>query len=357
MKMIGHSKTVNLVVSLVMAILLSAYVLSTRSTTTNGSGSGNFSTLVPEKRATLSVPLNLQFDSDKYVIVGAPSSVKVGIEGSIALVAAAQNRNDIQASADLRGLGVGKHTVKLALRGVNASLTSTVTPQTITVTIARRKTATVPVKVTYDHTKIASGYAVSGTSVDPKSVKISGPKANVEAVTSIEAAISLDNNTKSTVNKSVKLVARDKNGAAVEVNIDGNSANVTLNVGPEDSKKLSLSATLKNANGANYTVTFDPKTVTAYGASDILNSISSLSVPVDVANITSKTTVSVDLPDQTGIDHYSVTKVQATVTPATDSSTSSSSSSSSSADSSSTSSSSSSSSESSSQSSSSSSQK
>lgn len=50
MKKIGQSKIVNLVVSLVIAILLAAYVSSTKQgTATNNGGSTNFSTLIPEK--------------------------------------------------------------------------------------------------------------------------------------------------------------------------------------------------------------------------------------------------------------------------------------------------------------------
>ncbi|GMA70340.1 hypothetical protein GCM10025879_15860 [Leuconostoc litchii] len=324
MKKIGQSKIVNLVVSLVIAILLATYVSSTKQgTSTSSGGSTNFSTLIPEKRATLKVPLNLQVDSDKYVVIGAPSTVKVGIEGSGPLVTAAQSHNDIQASVDLRSLGVGKHNVKVALRGVNSSLTSTITPQTVTVTIAQKKSAKLPVQVNFDKSKVATGYAVNDTVSDPKNVTISGPKANIEAVSYIDAKVTLDNNVKKSITQSVQLVARDKDGNAVEVNFSDKTANITLDVEPEDSKKLNLSATIKNGNSDDYSVTFDPKTVTAYGSSDILKSIDTINIPVDVTDISSKTTRTIKVPVQTGIVEYNVTSVKVTITPTTTSSTSS----------------------------------
>ncbi|MDC2806750.1 YbbR-like domain-containing protein [Leuconostoc suionicum] len=326
MKKIGQSKIVNLVVSLVIAILLAAYVSSTKQgTATNSGGSTNFSTLIPEKRATLKVPLNLQVDSDKYVVIGAPSTVKVGIEGSGPLVTAAQSHNDIQASVDLRSLGVGKHNVKVALRGVNSSLTSTVTPQTVTVTISQKKSAKLPVQVSFDKSKIATEYAVGDTTSDPKNVTISGPKANVEAVSYVDANVSLDSGVKQSVSQSVKLVARDKDGNAVEVNFSDPTANVTLDIEPEDSKKMNLSATINNGDSDDYTITFDPKTVTAYGSSDILKSVDTINIPVDVADISNKTTRTIEIPTQTGIVEYSVSKVKVTITPSNTSSTSSSS--------------------------------
>ena len=66
MKKIGQSKIVNLAIAFVIAILLSSYVLSTRSTKSSSNGSNNFSTIIPEKKATLKVALNVQFDNDKY---------------------------------------------------------------------------------------------------------------------------------------------------------------------------------------------------------------------------------------------------------------------------------------------------
>ncbi|QEA58684.1 hypothetical protein FGL74_02640 [Leuconostoc koreense] len=326
MKKIGQSKIVNLVISLVIAILLAAYVSSTKQgTATNSGGSTNFSTLIPEKRATLKVPLNLQVDSDKYVVIGAPSTVKVGIEGSGPLVTAAQSHNDIQASVDLRSLGVGKHNVKVALRGVNSSLTSTVTPQTVTVTISQKKATKLPVQVSFDKSKIATGYIVGATTSNPKNVTISGPTDNVEAVSYVDAEVSLDSGVKESLSQSVKLVARDKDGNAVEVNISDPTANVRLDIEPEDNKKMNLSATINNGDSNDYTVTFDPKTVTAYGSSDILKSVDTISIPVDVGDISSKTTRTLEIPTQTGIVEYNVSKVKVTITPSNTSSTSSSS--------------------------------
>lgn len=314
MKKIGQSKIVNLEISLLIALLLFAYVISTKSGVANSRGADNFSTLIPEKKATLKIPLNLQFDSDRYVAIGAPTTVQVSIEGAGALISAAQSRNDIQASADLRGLAPGKHTVTIALRGVNSSLTSTVDPQKITVTIAKRTTTTLPVNVTYDKNAIAKGYTVSDTSVDPKRVTISGPKTNVESVATVIARVPLQNGVKDTVTQSTRLVALDKNGNEVEVGFSQRVVNVTVNIAPEDSKKLQLNATIKNGDASQYQVTFDPKNVTAFGSSDILNAMNSISVPVDVANIQNQGTVKINLPSIDGIVRYDSPTVTANVT-------------------------------------------
>ncbi|WP_294977109.1 CdaR family protein [uncultured Leuconostoc sp.] len=313
MKKVKQSKIVNLSIAFVIAILLSSYVSSTRSTRSAGSDSNNFSTLIPEKKATLKVALNVQFDNDKYVVIGAPTTVQVDIEGSGALVSAAKSRNDIQASIDLRGLKAGKRTATVALRGVNASLTSTVNPQKITVTIARKTSATVPVNVSYNKDNIAKGYTASEPTTNPKNVTISGPKSNVDAVTSVAARLNLPSGVKESLTRTAQLVALDKDGNTVEVNFSRQTVDATLAIAPEDSKRLTLNASVKNGESNNYQITFDPKTVTAYGSSDILNAMDNISVSVDISNIRDGGTVNAKLPSIDGIVRYDKTDVTATV--------------------------------------------
>ncbi|GAP02309.1 uncharacterized secreted protein, YBBR Bacillus subtilis homolog [Fructobacillus pseudoficulneus] len=310
--------------SFLMALLIAAYVLSTKPSY-SGSNSGNqYSSLLPEKKATISAPLTVQFNSDDYVIVGAPSAVSVGLQGSSALVTAAQGHNEIQAVADLRGLGVGQHTVNVALTGVSSSLTATVNPQTVTVTLAEKDSAKKDVQVQYDSSKIASGYQVSNATADVKSVTVTGPKDNVDAVDHVGADVSLDKNTKSNVNQTAKLTAYDKNNEPVQVTLSQQTTKVSLTITGSSSSSSSSGSTSKSVNlvaqaasGSldNYTITMSPNTVTIYGSSDTLNSISSIPVNIDVSNITGKVTKTIGLTKPSGVDSLSDQSVQVTISP------------------------------------------
>ncbi|MDF7626501.1 CdaR family protein [Lactobacillaceae bacterium L1_55_11] len=313
MKNWTNSKVINLVFSLFLALLLSAYVLSTQSSSRNNKD--EFTSILPEKRANLTVALGLQYDSDQYVVVGAPASVNISVHGPAAIVTATQGHNDIQAVADLRDLGVGQHSVKVAVKGVNTSLTSTVNPQTVQVTIAKKTSEKRNIKVTYDDSKLASGYSVGSVSASPKSIGISGPKANVDSVAYIAAAVDLPNNTKSTVTQNVKLVALDSNGEPVEVKLSQQTADATVTVNNEPSKKLNLSATVSGGDSSNFDIAFSPKTVTAYGSSDTLNGIDHIDVPVDVSDVSRQKVSQVKLSKPNGVDSLSDDSVQVTVTP------------------------------------------
>lgn len=327
MKKLASSKIINVIFSLLLALLLAAYVLSIKNYS-NSNSSNSYSSLVPQKKATLTVPLTFQYNSDDYVIVGGSSSVSVNVQGSSALVTAAKNHNDITASADLRGLGAGQHTVNVALSGVNSSLTAAASPQTVTVTLAEKNSAKKNVQVNYDESKLANGYSVTDTSTDVKSVTVTGPKTNVDAVSYVGADVSLDKNTKANVTQSVKLTPYDKDGNVVQASLSQTKANVKLTVSQsQSSKKVSLEAQASAGTASDYEISFDPSSVTIYGTSDTLSSINSLPVSLDLSNISSKTTKSVTLDKPTGVDQLSDQKVSVTITPKSSSSSSSSSSS------------------------------
>ncbi|MBS9334869.1 hypothetical protein LQZ24_02295 [Fructobacillus sp. M1-13] len=315
MKKLGSSKWINIIFSLLLAILLAAYVLSIKNYSNNNS-SNQYSSLIPEKKETVSVPLTFRYNSDDYVIVGGPSSISVNLQGSSALVTAAKNHNDISASADLRSLGAGQHTVNVALSGVSSSLTATPSPQTVQVTLAEKSSAKKDVKVQYDSDKLAEGYTVSDTSTDVKSVTVSGPKENVDAVDYVGADVSLNSNTKATVSTTAKLVAYDKNGDPVQVSLSQTQANVKLTINQSQySKKVKLQAQATAGSLDNFDLTLDPSTVTIYGSSDTLNNIDSLTVPLDLSDISKKTTKSISLDKPSGVDQLSDQKVSVTITP------------------------------------------
>lgn len=325
MKKLASSKIINVIFSLLLALLLAAYVLSIKNYS-NSNSSNSYSSLVPQKKATLTVPLTFQYNSDDYVIVSGSSSVSVNVQGSSALVTAAKNHNDITASADLRGLGAGQHTVNVALSGVNSSLTAAASPQTVTVTLAEKNSAKKNVQVNYDESKLANGYSVTDTSTDVKSVTVTGPKTNVDAVSYVGADVSLDKNTKANVTQSVKLTPYDKDGNVVQASLSQTKANVKLTVSQsQSSKKVSLEVQASAGTASDYEISFDPSSVTIYGTSDTLSSINSLPVSLDLSNILSKTTKSVTLDKPTGVDQLSDQKVSVTITPKSSSSSSSSS--------------------------------
>ncbi|CAH1852696.1 YbbR-like domain-containing protein [Convivina intestini] len=309
-----NSKILNLIFSLFLAVLLSAYVLSTQSASRNGNN--EFTSILPEKKINLTVPLNLQYNNDEYVVVGAPTSVSLAVHGPAALVTTTQSHNDIQAVADLRDLGVGQHTVKLAVKGVNSALTSTVSPQTVNVTIAKKTSEKRKIKINYDDSKLAQGYSVVNSVINPKTVTVSGPKSNVDAVDHVTAEVELAKDTKTNVNQTVKLVAYDRNGTLVEVQLSNRTAEINLTVNNSDaSKKVDLVADPSDGDANNFSITLGAKTVTIYGASDTLSNVDQIKVPVDLSQITEKTTLHVDLPKQQGINRYSESTVEVTVTP------------------------------------------
>ena len=124
------------IVSLVLAILLFIYVTGSKSSDTRQSSqNGQNTALMANKTQTLKIPLEVESNSEKYVVTGFPQYVKIKITGPSALVTTTANTQNFKVYADLTKLGTGKHEVRLKASGLNKELSYTITPAKIKVNI------------------------------------------------------------------------------------------------------------------------------------------------------------------------------------------------------------------------------
>ncbi|WP_141604059.1 CdaR family protein [Terrilactibacillus laevilacticus] len=122
-------------ISLFTAILLYAFVSSTEQPS-NGSqanllGDNQQSTSMTEK-------LDVKFDSNRYVITGAPDSVKLEIKGPSDKILKAKLLNSKSASINLTGKKAGTYNVKVETDGFPSGLKVVSVPDSITVTLQKK---------------------------------------------------------------------------------------------------------------------------------------------------------------------------------------------------------------------------
>ncbi|HEY4399128.1 MAG TPA: CdaR family protein [Lactobacillaceae bacterium] len=332
MKKWSQSRIFNLLIALLLAVVLSAYVSSTSQNTARTRSNGSFTNLVSQKTQTLTVDLNLLYDDSDYVVVGAPSTVKVTLKGPEALVTTVVNRDSVVANLDLRQLKAGQHTVNVSINGVASDLTATAQPATVTVTLSPKLTRSVPVTLNYNDKNIAAGYRVQDATTDPTEVNVTGPEANVQSVDHVEATLSIPDGTNATFSDNAALEAVDAAGNKVDVNISPKTVTGTLTIGDADSKSIPVTFTTSNGDAADYTIKADPANITIYGDASALAGVQNIAIPVDLNDITKKTTQDVTLKAPDGIERLSKKTVTVTITPKQKASSSSSSASSSSKD-------------------------
>lgn len=128
------------------------------------------------KTQTLKIPLEVESNSEKYVVTGFPQYVKIKITGPSALVTTTANTQNFKVYADLTKLGTGKHEVRLKASGLNKELSYTITPAKIKVNIQSRNTATVPVEVRLSSKTLMVAIRLERLKPHWKRSRLPGPK-------------------------------------------------------------------------------------------------------------------------------------------------------------------------------------
>lgn len=230
------------IITLIFAVLLFVYVNGSKlDNVRHGSDNGKSSILTSNKKKTISMPLELSVNSDRYVVSGYPQNVKVAIKGPAALVTTTANTQNFKISADLTSLGAGKHKVKLTQSGLNNDLSYQIKPKTITVDIQTRRTVTVPVNVLLSQKEIATGYKLGKATTSAQTATITGSVSEVNKVDRVVASINVAKDTKADINKRATLQAIDENGNTVSVVITPQTTSVVVPVTSDDSSSSSSS--------------------------------------------------------------------------------------------------------------------
>lgn len=242
-KLFFKSHTFLRISALVLAILLFVYVNGEKLQNVRDSDSGNSSTLTSTVKKTITVPLNVNVNSDKYVVTGYPANVKVTITGPAALVTTTSNTQNFKIAADLSKLGTGTHKVKLKETGINKDLSYAIDPSTITVTIATRKTVTLPVDIQVNSDQLPDSYKVGKATSSIDSVKVTGASADISKINRIIASVTIPKNTKSDLSRKVTLQAIDSNGNTVNVVISPSTTTVKVPISHDSNGSSSESKT------------------------------------------------------------------------------------------------------------------
>ncbi|KRO08240.1 hypothetical protein IV59_GL001286 [Paucilactobacillus hokkaidonensis] len=208
----------------------------------HGSDNGKNSILTSNKKKTISMPLELNVNSDRYVVTGYPQNVKIAINGPSALVTTTANTQNFKISADLTALGAGKHKITLKPSGLNSDISYQIDPKTITVDIQKRKTVTVPVNVVLSQKKVADGYKLGKATASAQTATITGSVDEVSKVDRVIASVNVTNDSKKDINKRVTLQAVDQKGNTVSVVITPQTTNVVVPITSDDDSSSSSSS-------------------------------------------------------------------------------------------------------------------
>lgn len=286
-------------IALGCALWLFFYVSTPGVGSTRDTNQSNTSTVT--KKVTLTVPLQLQADVNKYYITGYPENVKITIEGPSALVTATKNTQNFNLYLNLKDLSIGQHRVQVKESGLNSELTYSIKPKYVDVNIQHRVTKKFAVQVDYNKESLATGYEAGKTDISPETVTVTGASSEISKIDKVIVKPILPKGIKSTFDQEVLVQALDKNGKTVNVTLDPQTVHVKIPISIQ-SKQVSINLKQQgNSNNSSFSLESDVKSIRIFGTQDQIDAINdSVDIPIDVSDVTGNTKKSIDLGNALG---------------------------------------------------------
>ena len=304
-----NKKNTLVFLSLILALLLFFYV-------------SNQSTIVDSAAEVLkNQKVEATYNKEAYVIEGIPETADVTLIGRTVDLYLAKQLSTGTVSVDLSDLKEGTHKVNLDYDSPINSVTYKLDPSTITVNVypkvSQTKTITIDV---INKDKLDSRLSIQSVTLDKEEVIIKGSDNdnslhNINDVATVKALVDIGNlvDPEAGVNtlKDVKLVAYDKYGNVVDVeivpdrvtasiNIESYSGEAKIKVIPKNIDKIAFGKAISS-------ISTSVNTVNIYGDEEVVSNYvnSYIPVEVDVAGLSDSKTYTVTFPKPEGIREVS----------------------------------------------------
>ena len=305
-----NKKNTLVFISLFMALLLFFYV------------DNQASTVIDSAAEVLhNQTVEATYNKEAYVVEGIPETADVTLIGRTVDLYLAKQLSTGKVSVDLSNLKEGTHKVDLSYESSINSVTYKLDPSSITVNVypkvSQTKTVTIDV---INKDKLDSKLSVQSVTLDKEEVIIKGTddeksSHNINKVATVKALVDVGSivDPKAGVNTvdKVKLVAYDKYGNVVDVeivpetvtatvNIESYSGTAKLKVIPKNIDKISFGKAISS-------ITTSVNEISIYGDQETVNKYSESYIPieVDVAGLTDNKTYTVVVPKPEGIREVS----------------------------------------------------
>lgn len=265
--------------------------------------------------------VDVTYNKEAYIIEGLPETADVTLIGRTVDLYLAKQLSTGKVSVDLSNLKEGTHKVDLSYESSINSVTYKLDPSSITVNVypkvSQTKTVTIDV---INKDKLDSKLSVQSVTLDKEEVIIKGTddeksSHNINKVATVKALVDVGSivDPKAGVNTvdKVKLVAYDKYGNVVDVeivpetvtatvNIESYSGTAKLKVIPKNIDKISFGKAISS-------ITTSVNEISIYGDQETVNKYSESYIPieVDVAGLTDNKTYTVVVPKPEGIREVS----------------------------------------------------
>ncbi|MGM0830990.1 MAG: CdaR family protein [Bacillota bacterium] len=261
------------------------------------------------------VPLEVFYDRENLEVSGLPDTVNVTVEGSKAIVQQAKQVKDFRVYVDLNDIGIGEHQVDINIDNISEKLDVKLDPNFVNISVQEKVTEEFTIEPQFNESILSNGYEAEGLAVDPKTVKVTGSKDEVERIAYVIATLDLDEEINENVTREARVQVLDREYNKLDVQIDPEVVDVTVSV---VNKSKSVPVTIKQKDSLPEgttleSISVEPKEATIFGRQDVLDTVEELLAEIDLSKITKDSTITVPLALQDGLNKVAPEEVKVKV--------------------------------------------
>ncbi|WP_462412615.1 CdaR family protein [Neobacillus sp. Marseille-QA0830] len=274
---------------------------------------------VPSQQSTAvvqDVPVKVYYDTENLVVSGIPNTVDVTLKGPITHVQSAKALRNFEVYVNLTGAKIGRQQAKIQIKDLSDKLKATIKPSSVSVTVQEKISKQYSVEPEFDDDIIEDGYSVGQPVVDPKKVKITGAKSEMDRIAFVKAVIGGDDKLKETTTAEANIQVLDHDLNKLNVTVEPATAKVTIPI-KKNTKTVPIDIVRKGTPPSGITIddiTIDTKEAVISGSEEVLKDADSVRVEVDLSKITDNTTLELPVIISNGITKVTPQLVKATVT-------------------------------------------
>ncbi len=257
------------------------------------------------------IPVELIYDTENYIVTGAPEKVNVRISGPKSLVVSAVTLRDFQAVIELNDPAIGEQKVEVKINNLSDKLTAEVTPAEVAINVQERITVEHNVTVKENKISLEEGYKIEEVTTSPDKVSIVGGKDQMSKISSVIAVLDSKDVISSDVKRDARVVAVDEAGKPLDVTITPAKVSVDIKVTPP-SKTVPINTEVsgKLPDGLVLeSISLSETKVNVYGKLSVLRDISEIKVPIDLSHVTETTEYQATLNVSKNAEFLSFSKI------------------------------------------------
>lgn len=252
------------------------------------------------------VPIDIQYDSDKYFIAGYSYDAEVYLTSTNRVKLDSEINSDtrkFKVVADLRNVREGTTKVKLDIRDLPSGMTAKVSPPTINVTVGLKKTKNFKVSVDTNSIKLAEGYQLVSVATADDEVAVTSEQNTLAQVSRVVAKLPEDVTLSDKYNGEVTLQAVSADGVVLPSVIEPSKTKLKVEVAPLVKTvpiKVELTGKLDESL-SNILYKLEQEQVTLQGSQEKLDAINELVAKIDITDINKDTMEIVTLTAPEGV--------------------------------------------------------